>query len=417
MQAVARFATDSVPAAILRLQQAGKLVFLEIEELAEFITVGREMLERLRTNLLALPSPIVLSTPGFCSPRDYGGPILRQRCAIHGEPMSVIARIGKPPSLRPMQSPLRHIADIALPDAGVRDEQYLDGTINLVPHIISDTFPTVAARIICGGPSAPVDVGSRVHMDNKTEVKLVVMSFNDTHMHNVELCHDDRDSPWFLRPSPRAGRAPSAHVVRAVSARRPRRLSAPSLRAVSAPSLRAVSARRPRRLPAPSAPSLRAPSAPCLRALSPRAVSVRCLSTRHLRAPSAPSPRAVHAVSARRPHRPRAPSLRAVSARCPRRLPAPSAPSLRAPSALVCARRLRVPSPRAVSAEAAWRDGVETARTARGDGARRHGADGARKRRRRRRAEGRCCCGGCCFVCACAAGLKRRGAAGGAWCQ
>ena len=118
----ARFVTDSVPDAMLRLQQAGKLVFLEIEEHADFITVGRDMPELLRTNLLALPSPMVLSTPDFFSPRDYGGPILRRRCAIRGEPISVISRIGKPPSLSAMQYPRRRIVDVALPDADVRDE-------------------------------------------------------------------------------------------------------------------------------------------------------------------------------------------------------------------------------------------------------------------------------------------------------
>ena len=34
----------------------------------------------------------------------------------------------KQTSLRPMRHPRRRIIDIALPDAGVRDEQYLDGT-------------------------------------------------------------------------------------------------------------------------------------------------------------------------------------------------------------------------------------------------------------------------------------------------
>jgi hypothetical protein len=195
----ARFVTDSVPHAVLRLQQAGKLVFLEIEEHADFVTVGRGMLDILRTNLLALPSPIVLSTPDFFSPRDHGGPILRRRCAIRGEPASVCARIGNPPSLRPMRHPRLRIIDIALPDADVRDEQYLDGTMTFIPHVVSDTFPTVAGHIVCGGPSAPIVVGSRVRIDNDPEVDLVVMSFTDVYMRHVELFHDSRDSPWFLR--------------------------------------------------------------------------------------------------------------------------------------------------------------------------------------------------------------------------
>ena len=195
----ARFVTDSVPHAVLRLQQAGKLVFLEIEEHADFVTVGRDMLDILRTNLLALPSPIVLSTPDFFSPRDHGGPILRRRCAIRGEPASVCARIGNPPSLRPMRHPRLRIIDIALPDADVRDEQYLDGTMTFIPHVVSDTFPTVAGHIVCGGPSAPIVVGSRVRIDNDPEVDLVVMSFTDVYMRHVELFHDSRDSPWFLR--------------------------------------------------------------------------------------------------------------------------------------------------------------------------------------------------------------------------
>ena len=195
----ARFVTESVPNAVLRLQQAGKLVFLEIEEHADFITVGRDMLALLRTNLLALPTPIVLSAPDFFSPRDHGGPILRRRCAIRGEPVTVCSRIGEPPPLRPMRYPRRRIIDIALPDADVRDEQYLEGAITLVPHAVSDTFPTVAGHIVCGGPSASVVVGSRVRIDNDSEVDLVVMSFTDVHMRHVELFHDSRDSPWFLR--------------------------------------------------------------------------------------------------------------------------------------------------------------------------------------------------------------------------
>ena len=191
----ARFVTDNVPDAMLHLQQAGKLVFLEIEEHADFITVGRGKLEFLRTNLRAPPSSMVLSTPGFFSPRDYGGPNLCRRDAIRGEPMSIIFRIGKPPSLRPMRHPRRRIVDVALPDADVRDGQYLNGTINLVSHVVSDTFPTVAAHIVCGGPSAPVVAGSRVHIDNDPEVELVVMSFTNTHMRHVELFHDSRDAP------------------------------------------------------------------------------------------------------------------------------------------------------------------------------------------------------------------------------
>ena len=52
-----------------------------------------------------------------------------------------------------MRHPRRRIIDIALPDAGVRDEQYLDGTITFIPHVVSDTFPTVAGHIVCGGPT------------------------------------------------------------------------------------------------------------------------------------------------------------------------------------------------------------------------------------------------------------------------
>ena len=164
--------TDAVPDVILSLQEAGKLVFLEIEEHADFVTIGRELLLQLRTNLLALPSPIVLSDPDYFSPRDYGGPIHRRRCAIRGEPQSVVARIGKPPRLRPMVAPRTRIADVALPDTDVRPEQWVEGAITLVPHVLSSTHPTVAARIECGGPSSPVDVGSRVLIDgDDTEVE------------------------------------------------------------------------------------------------------------------------------------------------------------------------------------------------------------------------------------------------------
>ena len=82
---------------------------------------------------------------------------------------------------------IRTAIDIALPDADVRDEKHLDSTITSVPHVVSDTFPTVAGHIVCGGPSAPVVVGSRVHINNDPEVELVVMSFTDTHRRHVEL--------------------------------------------------------------------------------------------------------------------------------------------------------------------------------------------------------------------------------------
>ena len=194
--------TDAVPDVVLSLQEAGKLVFLEIEEHADFVTTGRELLQQLRTNLLALPSPIILSDPDYFSPRDHGGPIHRRRCAIRGEPQSVIDRIGKPPRLRPMIAPRTRIADIALPDADIRPEQWVEGAITLVPHVLSTTHPTVAARIECGGPSSPLDVGSRVHIDGDDTVVLVVMSFNDAERRYLRLFHDNRDNPWFLRNVP-----------------------------------------------------------------------------------------------------------------------------------------------------------------------------------------------------------------------
>ena len=53
----------------------------------------------------------------------------------------------------------------------------------LVPHVLSTTHPTVAARIECGGPSSPVGVGSRVFIDGDDTVELVVMSFNLSLIH------------------------------------------------------------------------------------------------------------------------------------------------------------------------------------------------------------------------------------------
>ena len=53
--------TDSVPNAILQLQEEGKLIFLDIEEHADFVTTGSVMLESLRANLMSLPTPIFLS--------------------------------------------------------------------------------------------------------------------------------------------------------------------------------------------------------------------------------------------------------------------------------------------------------------------------------------------------------------------
>ena len=49
---------------------------------------------------------------------------------------------------------IRTAIDIALPDADVRDEKHLDSTITLVPHVVSDTSPTVAGHIVCGAESS-----------------------------------------------------------------------------------------------------------------------------------------------------------------------------------------------------------------------------------------------------------------------
>jgi hypothetical protein len=81
----------------------------------------------------------------------------------------------------PQQHTRRRIADVALPDADIREDQYIDGVIfsSPIPSTVSRAIPTVAARILCGGPSAPLAVGLRVRIDHEGDIGLVVMSFND----------------------------------------------------------------------------------------------------------------------------------------------------------------------------------------------------------------------------------------------
>ena len=187
--------TDSVPNAILQLQEEGKLIFLDIEEHADFVTTGSVMLESLRANLMSLPTPIFLSDPEFFNPATVSGPITRRRCAIRGEPLHVIDRIGSVPPLQPMRVRKR-IRDIALPTADVRDDQYVEGTLTLIHHTVNPFAPTIAGSLLCGGEHRPVVVGSRVRIDDDI-VTHVVMSFDGND--HVNLFHDDRKEPWFLR--------------------------------------------------------------------------------------------------------------------------------------------------------------------------------------------------------------------------
>ena len=122
---------------------------------------------------------------------SFGGKVLRRRGAWRWELVSVVARIGPAPPLRPILAVSSRIRDIALPDADIREAQYVPGVLRLVDHCVSKTEPAVAATLAFGGAGAPIGLGSRVRHP-AYDFELVVVSYPDDTRLPISLMRDVR---------------------------------------------------------------------------------------------------------------------------------------------------------------------------------------------------------------------------------
>ena len=128
-----------------------KIVFIDVEEHADFLTTGSKVLKRMHRELRQLELKIIVFPPELFSPHVFGGPIYRRRVALRGEPECVVARLGPPPPLRPIRQPSKTIADVWLPDAKIRPEQFVPGVLTMIPHVVDPRLPVVVATLRCGG--------------------------------------------------------------------------------------------------------------------------------------------------------------------------------------------------------------------------------------------------------------------------
>ena len=154
---------SDAPARIAAHLGARKIVFLDVEEHADFLTTGSKVLERMHHELKQLELKIIVFPPELFSPHVFGGPILRRRVALRGEPECVVSRLGPPPQLRPILQPSKTIEDVWLPDRRIRPEQYVPGVLTMIPHVVDPRLPVVVATLQCGGDQ-PYFVGSVVKL-------------------------------------------------------------------------------------------------------------------------------------------------------------------------------------------------------------------------------------------------------------
>ena len=123
---------------------------------------------------------------------------MRRRGAWRWELVSVVARIGSAPPLRPILAVSPRIRDITLPDADIREAQYVPGVLRLVDHCVSKTEPAVAATLAFGGAGAPIGLGSRVRHP-AYDFELVVVSYPDDTRLPISLMRDVRGRVEYFR--------------------------------------------------------------------------------------------------------------------------------------------------------------------------------------------------------------------------
>ena len=196
-------AMESVPQAVSSL--AERYISVDIEEHAGFALRGAKVLKHIDEQLEANSPSLVRSPKSPCIDSvSFGGKVLRRRGACRWELVSVVARIGPAPPLRPILAVSSRIRDIALPDAGIREAQYVPGVLRLVDHCVSKTEPTVAATLTFGGDAAPIDLGSRVRHP-AYDFELVVVSHPDDSRLPISLMRDVRGRVEYFHGHSRTG--------------------------------------------------------------------------------------------------------------------------------------------------------------------------------------------------------------------
>ena len=170
-----------------------RYVSLDVEEHADLLSTGADILAQIDSSLLALAFPLVRSPalPDMFNPVFHSGKIRRRRLALRWELERVVKRIGPAPPLRPIVALPSRIADVALPSSAIRPEQYVCGRLRLLNHCVSLTSPTVCARVVLGGLHAPLFRGSRVHVPD-LDFQLVLVALPDDPAKNVLLMRDVR---------------------------------------------------------------------------------------------------------------------------------------------------------------------------------------------------------------------------------
>ena len=172
-------AMESVPQAVSSLGE--RYISVDIEEHADFALRGAEVLKHIDERLAANGSSLVRSPASPCvfDSVSFGGKVLRRRGAWRWELVSVVARIGPAPPLRPILAVSSRIRDIALPDADIREAQYVPGVLRLVDHCVNKTEPAVEATLTFGGVGAPIGLGSPRVRHPAYDFELVVVSYPD----------------------------------------------------------------------------------------------------------------------------------------------------------------------------------------------------------------------------------------------
>ena len=193
---------NAIPGLIARL--GNRYVSLDVEEHADLLSTGADILARIDSSLLALEFPLVRSPalPDMFNPVFHSGKIQRRRLALRWELRRVVERIGPAPPLRPIVALPSRIANIALPSSAIRPEQYVHGRLRLLNHCVSLTSPTVCAKVVLGGLHVPLFKGSRVHVPD-LDFQLVLVALPDDPTKNVLLMHDVRGAvkyyPHYLQ--------------------------------------------------------------------------------------------------------------------------------------------------------------------------------------------------------------------------